>query len=196
MADLTPDSCWNTGVCGSSSPVVIDLVGNGFNLTDNANGVNFDLDGDGAPERLSWTATTSDDAWLALDRDGNGAIETGAELFGNFTWQFWSRNPNGFLALAWFDRSDKGGNGDGVIDAADPVFANLRLWQDANHNGVSEQNELFTLASKNIVALELDYKESKQTDAHGNEFRYRAKVREAQGGVNKWAWDVFLKTTP
>ena len=85
----------------------------------------------------------------------------------------------------------------GVISAADAIFTSLRLWQDLNHNGISEPSELKTLSQLGAASLELDYKESKRTDGHGNQFRYRAKVRDARDvQMGRWAWDVFLVAQP
>lgn len=193
------DNCccvaYNGGPC-LSSPVLVDVLGNGFKLTDVVGGVTFDITDNGNPQKVSWTVAGSDDSWLVLDRDGNGRIDTGTELFGNNTPQSPSNvGKNGFLALGDFDKIQSGGNSDGVITQSDAVFSSLRLWQDANHNGISEGDELKTLSEVGLAELDLDYKNSRKVDEYGNLFRYRAKVKDRKGEqLGRWAWDVFLVT--
>ncbi len=186
---------WSSCQCGGS-PIIVDVLGNGFNLTNAENGVQFDLNGDGSSDHISWSSGGSDDAWLALDRNGNGTIDDGRELFGNFSSQPTPPTgtaKNGFLALAEYDKTANGGNGDGYITSQDTIFSSLRLWQDLNHNGISEASELNTLISLGLIKLELNYHETRRTDEYGNRFKYRAKVKDSQDAqLGRWAWDVYL----
>jgi hypothetical protein len=183
------------------SPIIIDTEGEGFHLTSAAGGVTFDIRGDGHSRQIAWTAPGSHNAFLALP-GADGVVHNGTQLFGNFTKQPASPHPNGFLALAEFDKPENGGNGDGVIDERDAVFSRLRLWIDENHDGISQPFELHTLPELGIYSLSLDYFESRRTDEFGNQFRYKARVNPGEhrdprdqtpsGIPGRWAYDVFL----
>jgi hypothetical protein len=164
------------------------VEGNGFSLTNAAGGVataKRSIFRGQQPAQMMHS--------LLLTANGNGTIDDGTELFGNFTPQPASNNPNGFIALAEYDKPVNGGNGDGKIDNRDAIFSSLRLWQDVNHNGISEANELHTLPSRGLVSIDLTYHQSKRTDEYGNWFRYRARVRDVHGAqLGRWAWDVFF----
>jgi hypothetical protein len=182
--DFFTCTCTGCDTCGGS-PILIDLNGDGYALTDTSNGVLFDLNANSTRDPISWTAAGSDDAWLALDRNRNGVIDSGQELFGEFTPQPPSIIKNGFLALKQFD-----GNGDDWINEADPIFSELRLWQDRNHNGVSEPKEILTLSDFGLKSISLNFQASEYVDQYGNQFRYKARVRGENMG--EWAWDVYL----
>lgn len=206
--ELLPEVCengiWSFQWCGCipyNTPILVDVAGDGFALTSSAVGVSFNLNNVGGNERLAWTSPSDDDGWLVLDRNGNGMIENGTELFGDVTPQPKppaGSNRNGFRALAEYDKPGHGGNGDGEITQTDAIFSRLGLWQDTNHDGVFESHELRTLSAAGISSLELDYREYKKTDVYGNAFRYRAKVKNVQGQqLGRWAWDVILvKASP
>jgi|GEM_PF-2296430 len=184
---------WSMCLClgDGASPIIVDLGGKGFHLTAAANGVDFDINGNGVKERLAWTHAGSNNAFLVLDRNLNGKIDDGRELFGNFTFQPPSKFRNGFRALAVFDRPDMGGNGDGKLTAADLIFSELQLWVDLDHDGIVGPLELWSLADWGIVEIDLNHKRDRRKDSFGNQFRYRADVVFADHHRST-AYDVFL----
>jgi len=97
--------------------------------------------------------------------------------------------------LAVYDDPKNGGNGDGVIDARDAVFASLRLWIDANHDGISQPEELHTLPSLGVNSISLTYKEDRRTDQFGNVFRYRVQVNPGDA-TNTAGWRTTFSLLP
>ncbi len=190
--------------CVSSSPILFDTTGDGYGLTNAADGVVFDIDANGVTaEQIAWTEADSDDGWLVLDRDGNGRIDSGEELFGSQTPAYAdSEQPvteNGFDALKLLEGPSYGpGKPDRLIDARDAVFARLRLWFDRNHNGVSELEEIVTLADAGVLAISTDYKENARRDQYGNKFSLMGKAlfRGPQGQeIWRNIYDVYLTVT-
>ncbi|BCS35030.1 hypothetical protein TBR22_A42560 [Luteitalea sp. TBR-22] len=194
-ADYDCDGMNDATECGLGSPILIDLDGAGFKLTAHDEGVLFDVRASGTPEQVAWTSASSGDGWLALDRNGNGIIDDGRELFGNATPQSASAEPNGYLALAEYDRTQAGGNADRWIDSADAVYPKLRIWVDWNHDGAAEPTELMTLTQAGVTRISLDFEESQKRDRHGNLFRYRARVRyqdDMRGQRAPFTYDVYI----
>jgi hypothetical protein len=181
----------------SPTPILISVGNKKYDLTNAAGGVMFDIDANGTKEQVSWTTAASDDAFLFLDRNGNNTVDNGAELFGDATPQPAATVKNGFLALAEYDKVANGGNADRRITSADAVFNSLRLWQDVNHNGISEPDELKTLTALDVTGIDLKYHVERKKDKYGNQFRYRAKVSSVKKStVAKEAYDVILVVQP
>ena len=166
------------------SPIIMPLTqAQNYKLTSAINGVYFDIDADGVVDRVSWTTADAELGFLAIDRNGNGLIDNGSELFGNFTIP---GVQNGFLALAQLepqatdDHQTEGGPG--WISDRDPIYSKLLLWQDRNHNGVSEVDELQPLSNL-YTRIGLGYVGHDRRDGHGNRFMYRgfAEYRTAPG---------------
>jgi hypothetical protein len=150
--------------CTNGSPIIIDAADEGFHLTGVTEGVKFPNKIGDVPGNISWTDPRFHNAWLALDRNGNGSIDALSELFGNYTPQPPSDDQNGYRALAVFDDPRNGGNGDGILDPEDAVYSSLRLWVDKNHDGISQPGELFTLPEAGVFSVNLSYHEEKKKD--------------------------------
>lgn len=144
-----------------SDPLIVDLDVDGIETRSMMGGYYFDQDVNGFSEKTGWVS--ADDGLLVLDRNGDGVINNGGELFGDQTVLKNGRKAaNGFQALAELD-----GNQDGKIDINDAVYSQLRVWQDINGNGVSEGGELKTLAEHGITSVHVTSTVSNTTDPQG-----------------------------
>jgi Ca2+-binding RTX toxin-like protein len=159
-------------------PLILDLDGDGVETTgpnDPARSIYFDASGAGIPTLTGWVK--ADDAFLTLDRNGNGRIDSGQELFGDATpLAFGGSAIDGFDALAQEDT-----NSDGWVDAADARFADLRLWRDLDQDGVSDPGELFSLAEVGVEALRVSNSGNRQELDNGNRIADLGSFRWADG---------------
>jgi hypothetical protein len=150
-----------------------------YTLTSAEEGVLFDIDGDGVVERVAWTELGSDVAFLAIDRDGDGRITSGRELFGNHTLQGVS---NGFKALEQLAMAANSGRVGSSVNDSDPIFQALLLWTDRDHDGISDPSELRPLTEV-FAEIGLGYEDHQRKDGRGNHYAYRgwALFRTQQG---------------
>jgi hypothetical protein len=145
----------------AASPIVLDLDGNGVHTTSASQGVMFDLNGTGNAQKVGWVG--AGDGLLVMDRNHDGKINDGTELFGVATKNAdGTRAGNGFAAMANEDT-----NHDGKLSAADAHFNDLRVWVDANHDGKTDAGELKGLVELGISSINLNYTTGTQVD-NGN----------------------------
>ena len=159
----------------ASSPIILDLNGDGIKTTGIASWRYFDHDQSGFAEMTAWA--DKNDGILALDLNGNGKIDDGREIFGNNTFlPDGTLAPHGYAALAQYDS-----NHDGKIDSHDEIWEKLRVWRDKNEDAKTGKNELHTLDELGIAAINLNAEEVSETDEAGNRVTHRATVTKTDG---------------
>ena len=167
-----------------SSPIILDLNGNGVNTLSITEGVQFDLFASGIKTNTGWVG--GGDGLLVMDRNGDSNINDGTELFGTSTLlSNGSKAADGYAALAELDS-----NHDGVISSADAAFDNLRVWVDGSADGISQAGELKTLDSLGIASISLDAMQSQDMD-NGNLIGLTS-TYETTDGVTHAAADVWF----
>lgn len=182
------------GIYTCESPILINMSSNTaqYHLTSANDGVMFDMNGDGVKHRISWTAAESIVAFLAMDRNGNGQVDDGTELFGNHTRKRdGTRAKHGFEALADLDDPV---HKDGAITPADSIYSRLLLWTDSNHNGISEPSELSSVADAGIISIDTTYLTRRRRDQFGNRYRFEGDAVIVEGNQTRQRriFDVFF----
>ena len=172
-------------------PLTLDLDGDGIETVSHKGykGALFDHDGDGIRTASGWVA--SDDGLLVVDRNGDGIINNGKELFGDSSvLKDGTKAAHGYAALAEYDS-----NGDGVVDAKDADFDKLRVWRDLNQDGVSQKEELFTLEEVGVQSLNVAYQDTNQNLGNGNRLAQEGSYTGKDGNVRKMGDLLFGNNT-
>jgi len=171
-----------------TSPLVLDLNGDGVQTLDRSQDVLFDLNNTGDKQKVSWI--DKQDGLLVVDLNGDGQVNSGAELLGSSTkLANGSVASDGWAALAGMDT-----NLDGVIDAKDANFDKLRVWVDADADGATDAGELKTLAEADVASIDLNHDNS-VTQQNGNVLQGVSKYTTASGATRDVV-DVWLQATP
>jgi hypothetical protein len=161
----------------SADPLVLDIQGNGIDLTGAANGAFWDLTGSGKPVQAA--TVRGDDGLLFVDKNHDGRLTSGKELFGDQTGY-----ADGYANMASQDA-----NRDGVIDSRDPIFTDLRVYQDPKGDGAGE---IFSLGQLGIKSLDLASKDVSAEDSNGNQAVKVSSFQKADGGKGLLA-DIMLR---
>ena len=168
-------------------PLVLDLDGDGIETvaSNGHDGALFDHDKDGIRTATGWVG--KDDGLLVYDRNGDGTVNNGGELFGDNTLlKNGERATSGYQALADLDD-----NGDGKVDAADSAFAHLRVWRDLNQDGISQEGELLTLDEAKVKALNLIYRKGNYNFGNGNTLIEEGTYIDSDGNKRKMGDLIF-----
>ncbi|RPD87429.1 hypothetical protein EGK75_05585 [Neisseria weixii] len=168
-------------------PLVLDLDGDGIETvgTQGYKGALFDHNSDGIRTATGWVS--SDDGLLVIDRNGDGVINDGSELFGDsYTLSNGTKAEHGYAALAEFDT-----NGDGKVDANDKDFDKLKVWRDLNQDGISQEGELFTLAEVGVASLSVAYQDVNTRLGNGNTIAQKGSYTTANGETREMG-DLLL----
>lgn len=170
-----------------TSPLIVDLDGDGVETMSVANGIYFDHDGNGFAENTGWVG--KDDGLLVRDINGNGQIDDGTELFGNNSvLSNGQKAANGFEAL-----KDLDSNNDGVFNNQDTAWNEVKVWKDSNQNGIVDEGELLTMEQANISGINLDYQTGSNEDLSGNAHKQTSTITKTDGTTSTIT-DVWFDT--
>jgi hypothetical protein len=178
---------------GQCSPIVVDTKKDGIDLGPAGRGVSFDVNADGYPDFVQWVRPGGDEAFLSLDRNSNGLVDDGSELFGVGTPLFeGGKAPNGFVGLSQYDQQALGGNDDGLISSADNIWPSLSMWLDANADGVATADEMRRPEALGFRSFGTIPKVRRFVDDAGNTLPYWAWATTARAPKRSIMVDVYF----
>ena len=183
---VIPQVCGPIDLWAVWCPIILDLDGTGIQTTGINNGVAFDINGNGTMTHTAWAGPHN--GILVRDANGDGQIDNGTELFGtSTTLKNGDKAENGFEALAEYDL-----NGDGKVDQTEAEAAGLRIWVDANTNGIVDPGETLTFDQARVSSINVGYTDSNEMDSNGNILRWQGSFTRTDGSTGA-ATDVLFQ---